>query len=87
MALLRLFLLAALIYLLIYLVRSIFKAKVVKIDEGSQETEEVEDILVEDPTCHKLVPKKQAIRLRKAGKTVYFCSEECCDAYDKKMEE
>jgi YHS domain-containing protein len=43
----------------------------------------VEDVLVEDPVCHKLVPKKQAIRLKPVdtSEIVYFCSEECCNIY------
>lgn len=41
----------------------------------------VEDVLVEDPVCHKLVPKNQAVRCRIDGKTYYFCSDTCCDKY------
>ena len=39
---------------------------------------QVEDVLVEDPICHKLVPKQQAIRLKQRGAEGYnyFCSEE-----------
>ena len=40
-----------------------------------------QDVLVEDPFCHTLVPKHQAIRLRKDGETYYFCSDECCDNF------
>ena len=40
-----------------------------------------EDVLVEDPVCHVLVPKDQALRLRKDGVTYYFCSEKCCDQF------
>jgi len=36
---------------------------------------------MEDPVCHTLVPKGQAIRLRHKGKTYYFCSEKCCDTF------
>lgn len=41
----------------------------------------LQDILVEDPVCHVLVPKHQALRLRKDGVTYYFCSEQCCDQF------
>ena len=41
----------------------------------------VQDVLVEDPVCHTLVPKHQAVRLRKDGTTYYFCSDECCDKF------
>lgn len=40
-----------------------------------------QDVLVEDPVCHTLVPKHQAIRLRKDEQTYYFCSDECCDKF------
>ena len=41
----------------------------------------VQDVLVEDPVCHKLVPKNQAIRCRVDDKTYYFCSDTCCDKF------
>jgi len=40
-----------------------------------------QDTLVEDPVCHTLVPKHQAIRFRKGGETYYFCSDTCCDNF------
>jgi len=40
-----------------------------------------QDVLIEDPVCHILVPKHQAVRLRKGEKTYYFCSEQCCDQF------
>ncbi len=48
------------------------------LDEGP-----VADVLIEDPICHKLVPKKQAIRLKSQtqDKILYFCSEECCNIF------
>jgi YHS domain-containing protein len=48
---------------------------------GAGGESKVQDVLVEDPVCHTLVPRHQAIRLRKNGKTYYFCSEKCCDAF------
>ncbi|MEN8199505.1 MAG: hypothetical protein ABFR63_05465 [Thermodesulfobacteriota bacterium] len=50
---------------------------------NSVDDEPVADVLVEDPVCHKLVPKHQAIRLKVKGKEdiVYFCSEECCNRF------
>lgn len=41
----------------------------------------VTDVLVEDPVCHSLVPKRQAIHLQHRGSMVYFCSEECCNKF------
>ena len=45
-----------------------------------------QDILVEDPVCHVLIPKHQALRFRKDGVTYYFCSEQCCDQFAGKPE-
>jgi YHS domain-containing protein len=44
------------------------------------------DVLVEDPVCHVLIPKNQALRLRRDGVTYYFCSEHCCDQFAGKPE-
>ena len=49
--------------------------------KAAQEGGKVEDVLMEDPVCHKLIPKSQAIRLRKDKTTYYFCSEECCKQF------
>jgi YHS domain-containing protein len=50
-------------------------------------TAAVSDVLVEDPVCHILVPKGQAIHLRHQGNMVYFCSEECCNKFIEKRKE
>lgn len=47
----------------------------------SQPEGPVEDVLMEDPICHSLVPKKQAIHLQHRGSMVYFCSEKCCNTF------
>ena len=44
-------------------------------------TSDPQDVLVEDPVCHVLIPKHQALRLRRDGKTYYFCSEQCYDQF------
>ena len=46
-----------------------------------------QDVLVEDPVCHVLIPKHQALRLRQGEKTYYFCSEQCCDQFAGKQEQ
>jgi len=40
--------------------------------------------MVRDPICDTYVPKSRAIERKVNGQTVYFCSQECADAYDKK---
>lgn len=39
--------------------------------------------LVEDPCCHAYVPVSHAHRISIEGKTVYFCSQKCLEAYKK----
>lgn len=44
----------------------------------------VSDVLVEDPVCHILIPKGQAVHLQHHGNMVYFCSEDCCNTFIEK---
>ena len=76
---LRLLILALLCYLGWYLMRNRRKKKPLPPDATSDNAPQ--DILVEDPVCHLLVPKHQALRLRVDGATYYFCSEQCCDHF------
>jgi YHS domain-containing protein len=84
----RLFLLVLLLYIGWRLVRSLIrdaiaqKAKDLAQKEAEQAQEAtVQDMLVEDPVCHTLIPKHQAICLRHKGKKYYFCSDSCCDQF------
>jgi YHS domain-containing protein len=86
----RLLLLAVLLYIGWRLVRSLIREKIrqalrhekAKAGQTAQnEQETVRDVLVEDPVCHTLIPKNQAIRLRQDETTYYFCSESCCDQF------
>lgn len=79
----RLLILAVLLYIAWRLIRNLIREKIAAETEKRQQEQhtKVEDILVEDPVCHTLVPKHQAIRLRHDGKTYYFCSENCCDTF------
>jgi len=45
----------------------------------------VDDVLEEDPVCKRLVPRKQAKRANVNGKTYYFCSDDCCEAFRKEQ--
>jgi len=77
---LRLLILAVLFYIGWRLLRKSFAQKpagTTRQDNDSQ----VQGVLVEDPVCHVLVPKHQALRLRRDGITYYFCSERCCDQF------
>jgi YHS domain-containing protein len=41
----------------------------------------VDDVLVQDPVCKTYVPQHSSIHIRRHGKLIYFCSEECRDRY------
>ena len=41
------------------------------------------DEMVQDPVCETYVPVREAEKRYIAGKTYYFCSKECADAFDK----
>ncbi len=84
LALLRLFVIAVLIYLAFYLIWGRKKKRFSEMKSGQQDS--VNDILTEDPVCHKLVPRGQALRLRHDGKTYYFCSEKCCEEFERKQQ-
>lgn len=82
---LRIFVLAVLLYIGYRLVRNALTGdsdkKTAKKNSEPESDTPVEDVLMEDPVCHSLVPKQQAIRLQHRGSTVYFCSEECCNTF------
>ncbi len=52
-----------------------------KTESISSDTDTIEDVLVEDPVCHNLVPKQQAIHLNYKDEEMYFCSQECCNKF------
>lgn len=83
---LRLLILGGLLYVFWRLLRRQLRDKIQadllrQQKEQYQEESAAEDVLVEDPVCGILIPKQQAVRLRLDGRTYYFCSESCCDAF------
>ena len=85
MGVIRLVVLSVLAYAAWQLVRGIFgrfkTGERTDAKDKSDGNASAQDVLVEDPVCHTLVPKHQAVRLRKDGETYYFCSDECCDKF------
>ncbi len=86
---LRFVILAILFFIVYRLLVGSFKNR--NKDEGKQQElangdAKVSDILVEDPVCHTLIPRQQAIHLQHNGEIVYFCSEECCNIFIKQGE-
>ncbi|MDH4316848.1 MAG: YHS domain-containing protein [Desulfobulbaceae bacterium] len=87
---LRLVVLGALFYFGYRMVRSLLTQgrNFTNHDENQCENHnDIRDVLVEDPVCRTLIPKKQAIRLRHHERTYYFCSEACCDSFSKSHSE
>lgn len=82
MLVVRLVILTILLYIAWILVRGLI-GRSRKDDQGEKVEKNApsQDVLVEDPICHTLVAKHQAIRLRKDGETFYFCSDKCCDKF------
>ncbi len=80
---LRLLILTLLGYLAWRLLYSHLREKIKKElwQQERKKKEKVEDVLEEDPVCHTLIPRSQAVRLRYNDKTYYFCSETCCDIF------
>lgn len=84
MFIVRLVILGVLFYVALLLLKGITGATKKSQERRQKRAEpdaQVEDVLVEDPVCHTLVPKNQAIRLRKDRETYYFCSDTCCDKF------
>ena len=81
----RLLILGILLYIAWRLLRNLIGEKIATEAKKQQKTKVagsgVQDVLVEDPVCHTLIPKHQAIRLRQDGTTYYFCSDKCCDTF------
>jgi YHS domain-containing protein len=79
MMLLRLLAVALLLYAGWYVLRGLLPKK--RSGAASRNDAAPQDVLIEDPVCHVLIPKHQAVRLRQGEKTYYFCSEQCCDQF------
>jgi YHS domain-containing protein len=74
----------ALVFILLWLVRALYKA----FREGTGLTgkkagagEIAGGRMVKDEICGTYIPVKEAIREKRGGETRYFCSSECRDKY------
>ncbi len=87
MGILRIILIAVVLYLLYRLAKGIFGLTGGKTGRlsGKKMPGKGED-LVQDPFCHTHVPLSQAYQATIGGKTVYFCSRECFEKYKEKTE-
>jgi YHS domain-containing protein len=39
------------------------------------------DVLVQDPVCKTFIPRREALKTEKDGKTYFFCSEGCLKGF------
>ncbi len=85
--LVRLVVLAILFYILYRLLTGTGKIKSAPQALDEKSSEQVADVLVEDPVCHTLVPKGQAVRLQHEKQIYYFCSEDCCSRFIRSRDE
>jgi YHS domain-containing protein len=51
--------------------------------QGAAGSSAVQDVLVEDPVCHTYIPKGQAVQLHHDHQMYYFCSNKCCEIFQK----
>lgn len=77
----RLVILAILFYIVYRLLIGIGRKKTDKTQVDETLSSRVSDVLVEDPVCHTLLPKGQAVRLQHENQFYYFCSEACCSQF------
>jgi len=47
--------------------------------------DQAQDVLMEDPVCHTLIPARNAVTMKIEGKNLYFCSQNCRDRYTTKQ--
>jgi YHS domain-containing protein len=73
------------IYLLYRLAKGILRLSGSKNGRNTEKTIPIKgEDLVEDPYCRVNVPVSQAYEAIIDGKTVYFCSRECCEKFKNK---
>ena len=83
---LRILILVVLFYLGYRLIKANFSKSDEQNEDGKKEEETgqggaITDVLIEDPVCHKLVPKQQAYALEAEDGVHYFCSKQCGDKF------
>ncbi len=79
---LRLFIIGCLIYIVYRLLTGGRRKKIRAARQAPGAAGKVvQDVLVEDPVCHTLIPQQQAVKLHHDRKMVYFCSNKCCETF------
>jgi YHS domain-containing protein len=82
----RLIVLAVLLVIVYFLVRSVVRGFFQKRQEVARaQSTGTPSELVQDPVCGMFVPKEGAYFIRNADRTHFFCGESCRDIYEKKL--
>jgi uncharacterized protein len=69
-------------YLALKAVRGVFgHTPQTRMPSGYGQPDESDDLMVQDLNCLTYISKRDAVRAEQSGKTLYFCSEKCRDAY------
>jgi len=79
------------IKLIIFLLVGYFALKSIKsiigtgsstnIPGGGGAADQIDNLMVQDPNCQTYISKQDAVQAAKNGRTLYFCSTQCRDAY------
>ncbi len=80
----RLLFFLALVALFYWLLRNLSRGAAQAPGPRRGAPDEPVDELVEDPVCGVYHPKRRAFRLRRGGKTYYFCSKNCMELFEKR---
>jgi len=77
--------------LLIFLLIGYFALKIIKsvlgagsptsVPGGNAEADQIDDLMVQDLNCETYISKRDAVQAVQNGRTLYFCSAKCRDAY------
>jgi len=82
----RLFLIAALLALLYYLLRRALRILGQNgLTAKSREGKESRKQMIQDPVCRVFVPRENAVRETIGGQTYFFCSRSCAIAFQKQL--
>jgi YHS domain-containing protein len=81
----RILILALLVYLL-YRVLKGFLVRPQETSEGAPEGGQI-NTMVQDPQCGTYIAMRDATKRSIRGKTLFFCSEACADAYEREQRE
>lgn len=79
--LIKFIIVAVAVYLLIKLLKPGPAKREARAGYSRYQKPAVGEDLVEDPVCHTYIPVSSALKKEIDGRTLYFCSQKCLDAY------